>query len=96
MATPDIVHAELEGAFHAHRPDYSDMCPICGPRVLRARNVGKLHRALVEFGYSTLTREEVADAYDAAMRGDDPGADIIRMMVARQIREAGLIDGGGE
>lgn len=88
---PDTLHPDRDDAWKQHMPEYADMCPVCKERAQRGRNITSLHSSLVQFGYSTLTRQEVADAYDGALKGEDPAGDIIRMMVTRQMRDAGLI-----
>lgn len=102
---PDIEHPELPDTdgFRRHMPAYSSMCPVCGPAIkakaaerqataMREARVAALQRSLVLFGYSTLTLDETAKAYDAAMRGEAASsADIIVKMVASQLRDAGLL-----
>lgn len=95
---PDIDHtgepvgSPQEQAMRRHRPEYADMCPICAPKIERAKRISALYMSLKEFGYSTVTRDDVAIAYDGALKGEDTGADIIRKLVKSQMVEAGLIN----
>jgi hypothetical protein len=89
---PDIVHDEPGATMPRHLPSLADLCDICTARRERGVRITKIHEALVEFGYGSLTRGEVSDAYDAALRGDAPGGDIIRLMVRSQLEQAGLVE----
>lgn len=93
----DVVHTDEETSdvsFRRHKPEYSDMCPVCKPRLDRNRRIVAIHRALVEFGYSTLTRENVVESYDRAMSGHLMEGEIIDKLVASQLAEAGLLPEG--
>lgn len=67
-----------------HLADLASVCPDC-------RNVTRLHGALVEFGYETLTVRDVREAYEAALlRPVTPEDGIIALMVRSQLRDAGI------
>lgn len=92
----DVVHPEVEGMWRAHMPQYSGMCPICGPRIAavkeKAARVLALKKAFVQFGYTTLTTEDVAKAYDIAIVREPSAEDgIIPRLVRSQLEEAGLV-----
>lgn len=98
-SAPDIDHtgepvgSPQEQAFRVHKAEYADMCPYCAPRIQRNKNIAALFKSLKEFGYSTLTHDEVVSAYDSALAGNPPEVgNIISMMVHRQMAEAGLIE----
>lgn len=91
VVKPDTIHSDRSDIWKQHKPEYADMCPACKTVHQQAKNINALYTSLVEFGYSSLTKDEVKEAYEGALDGVDPGSDIIKMMVTRQMREAGLI-----
>lgn len=58
---------------------------------LTERSIHSIGNALREFGYTTLTDVEVREAADALLAGEPANSDVIRMFVARMLREAGLL-----
>jgi hypothetical protein len=59
---------------------------------LTDRSVHSIGSSLREFGYATLTDDEVRNAADRLLAGEEPtGNDVIEMFVARMLREAGLL-----
>lgn len=94
----DVVHTQEAGAFSRHKREYSDMCPICGPKVAerteKSRRVLAIHKALVQFGYTSLTVQAVEASYDRAMSGHLMETEIIDKLVASQLDEAGLLPAG--
>jgi hypothetical protein len=57
---------------------------------LTDRSIASIRSSLVEFGYSSLTTEEVREASNRMLAGEKPG-DIIDMFVQRMLREAGVL-----
>jgi hypothetical protein len=53
--------------------------------------VNAITKNLVDFGYSTLTPDEVLASYDKAMTGEKP-KNIIDMMTRSQLEKNGLLD----
>lgn len=94
---PDVVHTEPDaGSFARHKAEYSDMCPICGPRIAATRErhqrIDAFFRGFRQFGYSTVTREDVSGAYDIAIARKPEAEDSIFVRLIRsQLEEAGLV-----
>lgn len=92
---PDVEHPERTDPWRAHKAEYSDMCPVCGPIVVerteRNRRINAIYRALREFGYASLPLQHVAEAYDRVMTGHAMEADIIDILVYSQLDQAGLL-----
>jgi hypothetical protein len=53
--------------------------------------IGKMHRALVEFGYESLKFLDVEVATKRVLSGEDVGGDIIAMFVRDFLDEAGIL-----
>jgi hypothetical protein len=53
--------------------------------------IGKMHRALVEFGYSTLKFTDVQTATQRVLARENVGGDIIAMFVRDFLDEAGIL-----
>lgn len=85
---PDFEHQGEPYPWGRHRPAYADRCPLCVASRARNRRITSLHAAFVEFGYTTLTRDETATAYDKAVAGDVQDGDIIAMLIRSQLNEA--------
>lgn len=92
----EVSHPALEAGstWSRHLAEYSDMCPVCRPLQVRARDVTAFHKSLVEFGYAGLTRGEVEEAYDLAINPKHvlaPEDSIITRLIRTQLAEAGLV-----
>ncbi len=61
------------------------------PPNLTDRSVESIRKALVEFGYTGLTSEEVRETGNRLLAGGDPKGDIIALFMDRMLRDAGLI-----
>lgn len=91
---PDIVHDEPGATLPRHKPEYSDMCELCKPRLERGLRIAAFHKSLTEFGYSGLTLEGVAKSYDRAIDPETvlgPEDSIITRLIRSQLKEAGLV-----
>jgi hypothetical protein len=97
---PDVTHPVLtermdddRRSWAAHKFEYSDMCPLCGPRIERNKRITAFHRSFIEFGYTALTRDETTLAYDLAMSREPTAADgIIARLIRSQLVEAGIVE----
>ncbi len=86
----DVEH-DRDDIWKRHMAAYMDMCPICSVKLERTSRISRFHSAFVKFGYSTLTRDEVAAAYDIAIDHEPAVEDgIIARLVRTQLVEAGL------
>jgi hypothetical protein len=90
----DVIHG-AGATMPRHKPEYSDLCDICGPtiaeRKARGQRVAAFHRSFIEFGYATLTLAETAAAYDKAMLGKPTDGDVIALLIHSQLVEAGVL-----
>lgn len=91
----DIVNHDdrpKNDTWYMHLRDYSKMCPVCGPKILKSERVVLLYRSLREFGYSTINVIDVEQAYDIAMERKPTAEDgVIATLVRSQLVEAGLV-----
>jgi hypothetical protein len=95
MAT-DVIH-DAGAAMPRHKAEYSDLCDVCRPLRIRAKRVTLLHRSMVEFGYATLTRDEVGAAYDIAIEREPTAEEgIIPRLVRSLLVEAGFAGDNGQ
>lgn len=58
---------------------------------LTDKSVASVHKALVDFGYTGLTVQEVRETSDRLMAGGDAGSDVIAMFIQRMLRDAGVL-----
>ena len=77
------IRHDLPGAIPEHTPDIAASCPDC-------KRIAAFLKAYREFGYSTLTRQDMSDSYERAMKGEQAG-DIIAMLARRELLEAGIV-----
>jgi hypothetical protein len=72
-------------------PTKSAAATPAGPR-LNKTQVGKIHAALVEFGYANLTFKETEDAVNRVLAASDKRGDIIDMMVRSMLEDAKIVE----
>ena len=61
------------------------------PPALTERSVESIRKALVDFGYTGLTSEEVRETGKRLLAGGEPGSDVIAMFMQGMLRDAGLL-----
>lgn len=87
MLSPIIKHGH-NGFTHSRDKEIMLACPDC-------KNIKALLVSFREFGYSTLTREEMESSYEEATTKTrdevKAGGNIIAMMTRTQLIEAGFI-----
>jgi hypothetical protein len=92
---PLITHAD--GFAHSTSSEIVLACPECQTAARRMRHIRKFENALIEFGYDTVTTEEVTAAYDLCFVRKPTAEDgIIAMLIWSQLREAELVKEDGE
>lgn len=60
-------------------------------KTTKAKIDKKLLQALHEFGYPSVTLEEVQEASTLALAGVDTGADVVKMLVKDWLSDAGVV-----
>lgn len=63
-------------------------------KTTKAKIDKKLLQALHEFGYPSVTLEEVQEASSLALSGGDPGADVVKMLVKDWLIQAKVVPKG--